>query len=111
MEVPMQDVAGVACAPARARWTRTPPVAPRVARRRRVLSFAAPALAATVAAALLLHLLAELVRLMPAADPMGALSLLAGMAVVLVTLTPFTVLWARRAQHAWAAIWPVERRR
>jgi len=98
MEVPMQDLAGLACAPIRNRRVRAEPAA----ERRRVASFAGPALAATVAAALILHLLAELVSRLPAADPLGALSVLVGMVAVLVTLMPFTVLWARRAQRAWS---------
>lgn len=63
-----------------------------------------PLLGASVLGALILHLMAGLVAQLPAADALGALSVMAGMAVVLVTLLPFAVLSFRRAQRAWAAI-------
>jgi len=107
MEVPMQDVAGMVGVPGRNRWMRARPVG----ERRRVASFVAPALAATVMAALILHLLTELALFLPLADPLGALSVLGGMSAVLVTLMPFTVLWARRAHRAWASGWPAPERR
>jgi len=101
MEMPIRNVGGVACAPARNRRVRS-----RAAdESRRVVSFVGPALASVVAASFGLHLLAELMVLLPAADPLGALSLLAGMVAVLVIVMPFTILWACRAQRVWAALW------
>ncbi|PWC33113.1 hypothetical protein [Azospirillum sp. TSO35-2] len=67
-------------------------------------SFAAQVLAATVLAAVTLHLLAALAARLPSSDALGALSVMVGMTVVLVTLLPFTLLWVRRAQQAWTAI-------
>ncbi|WP_146255391.1 hypothetical protein [Azospirillum sp. TSA6c] len=63
-----------------------------------------PLLGASVLGALILHLMASLVAQLPAADALGALSVMVGMAVVLVTLLPFALLSFRRAQRAWAAI-------
>lgn len=63
-----------------------------------------PLLAVSVLGALILHLLAGLVARLPASDVLGALSVMVGMAVVLVTLLPFTLLSLRRAQRAWAAM-------
>lgn len=63
-----------------------------------------PLLGASVLGALILHLMAGLIAQLPAADALGALSVMAGMAVVLVTLLPFALLSFRRAQRAWAAI-------
>ncbi|MBP2226831.1 hypothetical protein J2847_000098 [Azospirillum agricola] len=99
----MQNVAGMGCAPGRDRRPRAGATGGRHAVG--AVAFAGPALAAVVAAALTLHLLAELVFRLPDADPLGVLSLLAGMAAVLVTLMPFTLLWACRAQRAWSAVW------
>ncbi|WP_395458283.1 hypothetical protein ACHMW5_30415 [Azospirillum melinis] len=62
-----------------------------------------PLLGASVLGALILHLMASLVAQLPAADALGALSVMVGMAVVLVTLLPFALLSFRRAQRAWAA--------
>lgn len=63
-----------------------------------------PLLGASVLGALILHLMASLVAQLPATDALGALSVIVGMAVVLVTLLPFTLLSFRRAQRAWAAM-------
>lgn len=63
-----------------------------------------PLLGASVLGALILHLLAGLMARLPASDALGALSVMVGMAVVLVTLLPFTLLSVRRAQRAWAAM-------
>lgn len=63
-----------------------------------------PLLAVSVLGALILHLLAGLVARLPASDMLGALSVMVGMAVVLVTLLPFTLLSVRRAQRAWATM-------
>jgi len=63
-----------------------------------------PLLGASVLGALILHLLAGLVAQLPVADAFGALSVLVGMAVVLVTLLPFALLSFRRAQRAWTAL-------
>ncbi|WP_109151500.1 hypothetical protein [Azospirillum sp. TSO5] len=63
-----------------------------------------PLLAVSVLGALILHLLAGLVARLPASDALGALSVMVGMAVVLVTLLPFALLSVRRAQRAWAAM-------
>lgn len=101
MELPMRNVVGVACAPARNRRVRSRPTD----ERRRVASFVGPALASIVVSSFGLHLLAELVALLPEADPLGALSVLAGMMAVLAIVMPFTILWACRAQRVWAAFW------
>ncbi|MDR6771112.1 hypothetical protein [Azospirillum sp. BE72] len=61
-----------------------------------------PLLAASVLGALILHLLAGLAARLPASDALGALSIMAGMAMVLVTLLPFALLSVRRAHRAWA---------
>ncbi|PWC85753.1 hypothetical protein TSH100_14300 [Azospirillum sp. TSH100] len=63
-----------------------------------------PLLGASVLGALILHLLADLVARLPASDALGALSVMVGMAVVLVTLLPFALLSVRRAQRAWAGL-------
>ncbi|MBP2297925.1 hypothetical protein [Azospirillum picis] len=60
--------------------------------------------AATLLAALILHLLVGLAVRLPASDPLGALSVLGGMLVVLATLMPFALLWVRRAHGAWTAL-------
>lgn len=64
-------------------------------------ALAGPLLAASVLGALILHLLAGLAARLPASDALGALSIMAAMAMVLVTLLPFTVLSVRRAHRAW----------
>ena len=61
-----------------------------------------PLLATSVLGALILHLLAGLAARLPATDALGALSIMAGMAMVLVTLLPFALLSVRRAHRAWA---------
>lgn len=63
-----------------------------------------PLLGASVLGALILHLLAGLVARLPTSDALGAVSVMVGMAVVLVTLLPFALLSFRRAQRAWAAM-------
>ncbi len=73
----------------------------------RVASFVAPAFMAAMVGALTLHLLAEILSHLTAADPFGFLAVTTGVVAVLVTLTPFTVLWVRRAQRAWSAVWTV----
>ncbi len=67
---------------------------------RRSLGFVSPALTATVLAALILHLMTVLGGLLASADAAGIVSVLIGMAAVLVILLPFTILCARRAQEA-----------
>ncbi|MBY6261504.1 hypothetical protein EI613_06115 [Azospirillum sp. 412522] len=69
-----------------------------------------PLLGASVLGALILHLLAGLMARLPASDALGALSVLVGMAVVLITLLPFAVLSVRRAQRAWTTMQDVGRR-
>lgn len=101
MEMPIRNVAGVACAPVRNRRVQSRPAGEPC----RVASFVGSALAAVVAASFGLHLLAELVVLLPAADVPGALSVLAGVLAVLAVVMPFTILWACRAQRVWAALW------
>lgn len=91
----MQDVFGMSCDPRSARHP--------VAGGARRFAFVAPTLAATVIAALILHLLVELGSRLGAGDPAGALSVVLGVAVVLVTLLPFAVLFAQRARRAWLA--------
>ena len=61
-----------------------------------------PLLATSVLGALILHLLAGLAARLPTSDALGALSVMAGMAMVLVTLLPFALLSVRRAHRAWA---------
>ncbi|WP_148219215.1 hypothetical protein [Azospirillum sp. B510] len=63
-----------------------------------------PLLAASVLGALILHLLAGLMARLLAADALGALSVMAGMVVVLVTLLPFALLSLGRARRAWARV-------
>ncbi|WP_148294447.1 hypothetical protein [Azospirillum sp. B506] len=63
-----------------------------------------PLLGASVLGALILHLLAGLVARLPTSDALGALSVMAGSAVVLITLLPFTLLSLRRAREVWAAM-------
>lgn len=67
-------------------------------------SLVGPLLATSVLGALILHLLAGLASRLPASDPLGAMSVMAGMAMVLVTLLPFALLSVRRAHRAWAAM-------
>ncbi len=98
----MLDVYGTSCPPPRQRWTR-------VARGdgrsdghavRRASGFLSPALTATALAAVMLHLLASLAAHLASADAASAVTVLLGMAAVLVTLLPFTLLCARRAGEA-----------
>ena len=67
-------------------------------------ALAGPVLGATVLGALILHLMAGLVARLPVSDALGAVSIMAGMTVVLVTLLPFALLWVRRAQRVWADV-------
>lgn len=92
----MRDVFGMSCDPRPARTPATPGRFHRFA-------YVAPTLAATVFTALILHLLVELGSRFDAGDPVGMLSVLLGMAAVLVTLMPFAVLYALRARRAWRA--------
>ncbi|WP_448189039.1 hypothetical protein [Azospirillum sp. sgz301742] len=92
----MQDVFGTSCEP---RSTRHPAMSGGPRR----FGYVAPTLAATVFAALILHLLAELASRLDAGDPAGAVAVLLGVAAVLVTLMPFAVLFALRARRAWLA--------
>lgn len=97
----MQDVFGMSCDPRPARL----PTAPGGAVRRfaRRFAYVVPTLAATVVTALILHLLVELGSRLDAGDPGGAVSVLLGVAAVLVTLLPFAVLFTARARRAWLA--------
>ncbi len=61
-----------------------------------------PALSATVLTVFILHLLLDLASRLRLADLGGVLSILVGMAAVLVILLPFTLHCARRAQEAWS---------
>ncbi|WP_431860822.1 hypothetical protein [Azospirillum sp.] len=92
----MRDVFGMSCDPRPARH-------PATGAGGRRFGYVAPTLAATVIAALILHLLAELGSRLDADDPAGALSVLLGAAAVLVTLAPFAMLFALRARRAWLA--------
>ena len=67
---------------------------------RRSLGFVSHALTATVLAALILHLMTVLGGRLASADAAGVVSVIVGMAAVLVILLPFTILCARRAQEA-----------
>lgn len=67
-------------------------------------ALAGPVLGATVLGALILHLMAGLAARLPVSDALGAVSIMAGMTVVLVTLLPFALLWVRRAQRVWADV-------
>ncbi|MCW2237584.1 uncharacterized membrane protein YhaH (DUF805 family) [Azospirillum canadense] len=67
---------------------------------RRTSGFLSPALTATALAAVMLHLLASLAAHLASADAASAVTVLLGMAAVLVTLLPFTLLCARRAGEA-----------
>lgn len=93
----MQDVFGM---PGDPRLARHRPTGGRAVRR---FAYVAPTLAATVVAALILHLLVEFGALFDAGDPAGAVSVLLGVAAVLVSLLPFAVLFAVRACRAWQA--------
>lgn len=70
-------------------------------RKGRLPSYASPAFSATALTALMLHLMVELVSRLTLSDPAAALSVLVGMAAVLVVLMPFTLLCAKRAHAAW----------
>jgi len=91
----MLDVFGTPYEPPRLRWMRPPRFLGRIPR------YMAPALSATVLAALILHLLVELTSRLTSDDPAGTLSVLLGVLAVLVILLPFTILCVRRAQAAW----------
>jgi len=92
----MQDVFGMSCDPRPARY-------PATSGGVRRFGYLAPTMVATVIAALILHLMVELGSRFDADDPAGALSVLLGMAAVLVTLAPFAILFALRARRAWLA--------
>lgn len=99
----MLDVYRTSWPPPRQRWIR---LARSDARSdgpaaRRPSGFLSPALAATALAAVMLHLLASLAAHLASADAASAVTVLLGMAAVLVTLLPFTLLCARRAGEAW----------
>ena len=99
----MQDVLAASCQPRRT--GRTPRDARRASKARGFLhppAYVAHSVAAAFASALMLHLLVELAGLMDPADPAGLLTVAGGMAAVLVTLAPFAVAFAVRAQRAWA---------
>jgi len=86
------------CRPGRQGWTRCD------GNRRimgRLPSYVSPAFSATALAALILHLLVELASRLTFSDPVGAVSVLVGMAAVLVVLLPFTILCVKRAHVAW----------
>ncbi|HYG91002.1 MAG TPA: hypothetical protein VD978_32640 [Azospirillum sp.] len=97
----MQDVFGISC-----ELQQVPPPAGGGNASSHRFCYVAPTLAATVFAALILHLLAELASHLDPADPVGILSVLTGMAAVLMMLMPFTVLFALRARRAWLATLP-----
>lgn len=97
----MQDVFGMSCEPRSTRRPATNHPASNGGSRR--FAYVGPTLAATVFAALILHLLVELASRFDSGDPGGAVSVLLGAAAVLVTLMPFAVLFALRARRAWRA--------
>ncbi|MGY0709107.1 hypothetical protein [Azospirillum argentinense] len=97
----MLDVYGTSCPAARPRWSWR--AATGETRGRRVQGFAAPALAAVMLSALILHLLLTLATYLGGADMAGVLAVAVGMAAVLVVLLPFALLCVRRAQEALAA--------
>lgn len=68
---------------------------------RRSRGYLSPAVGAALLALLILHLLVRLAARFTESDPVSALSVVVGMAAVLVMLLPFAVLCARRAQLAW----------
>jgi len=70
----------------------------------RLPSYVSSAFSATVLAALILHLLVELASRLTLSDPAGAISVLVGMAAVLVVLLPFAILCAKRAHVAWTQV-------
>lgn len=97
----MLDVYGTPCHPPRRdRWTRS---VFRSAHGQcsRTAAYLLPGLTAIVLTALMLHLFVELAFRLSFADPVGAMSVIVGMAAVLVILLPFTVLCAQRAHGAW----------
>ncbi|WP_372398613.1 hypothetical protein ABMY26_18315 [Azospirillum sp. HJ39] len=102
-------VRSVAGAPYPAVRTGWPVGLPEESSRRRgtvglLAALAGPVLGATVLGALILHLMAGLAARLPVSDALGAVSIVAGMTVVLVTLLPFALLWVRRAQRVWADV-------
>lgn len=102
----MRIVAGAPYPAVRTGWA---PGVPEESSRRRgtvglLAALAGPVLGATVLGALILHLMAGLAARLPVSDALGALSIMAGMTVVLVTLLPFALLWVRRAQRVWADV-------
>lgn len=103
----MLDVYGTSCPPSRQRWISVAQTGRRTGgwiggpSLRRMAAFASSALTGTVLAAFMLHLLATLAGRLDSVDAAGILAVLIGMAVVLVTLLPFTLLCARRAGEAW----------
>jgi len=103
----MQDVFGLSCDPPRSR--RPAGTAAAVPPRR--FAYVAPMLGATVLTALILHLLADLAARLQADDPSGTLSVLMGVAAVLLTFLPLALLCAARARRAWLAALPGEGRR
>lgn len=105
----MRDVFAMSCEPRPARFPATHGGSHRHGHggpRRH--GYVASTLAATVIAALILHLMTELLGRLDSADPAEMLSVLLGMAAVLATLLPFAVLFARRARTAWLASMPPE---
>lgn len=102
----VRSVAGVPYPAVRTGWAAG---VPEEASRRRgmvglLVALAGPVLGATVLGALILHLMAGLAERLPVSDALGAVSIMAGMTVVLVTLLPFALLWVRRAQRVWADV-------
>jgi len=103
----MLDVYGSSCRPRRQGWGRKGWGQQEWTQsgNRRILgrlpSYVSPAFSGTALAALILHLLAELASRLTLSDPAGAVSVLVGMAAVLVILLPFTLLCAKRAHVAW----------
>lgn len=98
----MLDVYGTSCPAARPRWSWR--AATGQSRYRRVQGFAAPAFAAAMLSALILHLLLTLGAHLGGADAAGVLTVAAGMAAVLVVLLPFALLSVRRALDALSAV-------
>jgi hypothetical protein len=70
-------------------------------RRRQALGYVAPALAAMMLAALLLHILAQTVSLIRWTDPVGMMSALLGAGVALIVVMPVMTRLAARASVAW----------
>lgn len=97
----MLDVYGTSCPAARPRWSWRATTGETCGRR--APGFVAPALAAATLSALILHLLLTLGAHLGGADMAGALTVAAGMAMVLATLLPFALLSIRRALDALSA--------